>query len=290
MEGTMRVLLAVDGSEEAQDAARSLSSLAPLQSVTVLHVLDIPTWTYPTIVPEIESGLFTTLEQERQEDGEHLIEQIQSLLPVTAQTVATRIEKGKAAEVILAVALQEQSDLIVMGSRGLSSIKELVLGSVSHNVIIHSHCPLLIINRPMQELHRIIIAVSSMEDAETIVKFMATRPFLETVEITALTVALFPLLWPVGIEAADSVKEKTVEAARQFVDDVVSQLRRFGYRATDAVTVGRPETAISGWAVETNADLIIMGTRQRGKVKRLWLGSVSHSVLHSAPCPVIVVG
>jgi hypothetical protein len=106
----MRVLLAVDGSEEAQDAARSLSSLAPLQSVTVLHVLDIPTWTYPTIVPEIESGLFTTLEQERQEDGEHLIEQIQSLLPVTAQTVATRIEKGKAAEVILAVALQEQSD------------------------------------------------------------------------------------------------------------------------------------------------------------------------------------
>ena len=290
MEGTMRVLLAVDGSEESQDAARSLSSLAPLQSVTVLYVLDIPTWTYPTIVPEIESGLFTTLEQERQQDGEHLIEQIQSLLPVTVQTVATRIEKGKAAEVILAVALQEQSDLIVMGSRGLSPIKELVLGSVSHNVIIHSHCPVLIINRPMPELRRIVIAVSSLEDAETIVKFMATRPFLEAVEITALTVALFPLLWPVGIEAADSVKEKTVEAARQFVDDVVSQLRRIGYRATDAVTVGRPETAISEWAVETNADLIIMGTRQRGKVECLWLGSVSHSVLHSAPCPVIVVG
>jgi hypothetical protein len=37
MEETMHVLLAVDGSEEAQDAARSLSSLAPLQSVTVLY-------------------------------------------------------------------------------------------------------------------------------------------------------------------------------------------------------------------------------------------------------------
>ena len=53
----------------------------------------------------------------------------------------------------------------------------------------------------MPELRRIVIAVSILEDAETIVKFMATRPFLETVEITALTVALFPLLWPVGIEA-----------------------------------------------------------------------------------------
>jgi nucleotide-binding universal stress UspA family protein len=245
----MRVLLAVDGSEEARDAARSLSYLAPLQSLTVLHVLDIPTWTYPTIVPEIASGLFTTLEQERQKDGEDLIEQIQSILSSTGQTVATRLEKGKATEVILATAAQEQSDLIVLGSRGLSPIKELVLGSVSHNVIIHSHCPVLIINRPVQGLRRIVIALSSAEDAEAIVKFMAIRPFLETAEVTALTVVLFPVLWPVGIEAADSVEEKTVEAARQFVDDVVSQLRRIGYRAADAVTVGRPETAFWAWAL-----------------------------------------
>lgn len=286
----MRILLAVDGSKEARDAARSLSSLAPLQSVTVLHVLDIPTWTYPTIVPEMASGLFTTLEQERQEDGERLIEQIQSILPPSVQTVTTRVKKGKAAEVILATAVQEQSDLIVMGSRGLSPIKELVLGSVSHNVIVHSDCPVMIINRPMEELRRIVIALNSAEDAATIVKLMATRPFLETVEVTVLTVAFFPLLWPVGVEASDSVKEKTVEAARQFVDDVVSQIRTIGYRASDAVTVGRPETAISGWALETKADVIIMGTRKRGNVERLWLGSVSHAVLHSAPCPIIVVG
>jgi nucleotide-binding universal stress UspA family protein len=235
-------------------------------------------------------GLFTTLEQERQEDGERLIEQIQSILPPSVQTVTTRVKKGKAAEVILATAVQEQSDLIVMGSRGLSPIKELVLGSVSHNVIVHSDCPVMIINRPMEELHRIIIALNSAEDAATIVKLMATRPFLETVEVTVLTVAFFPLLWPVGVEASDSVKEKTVEAARQFVDDVVSQIRTIGYRASDAVTVGRPETAISGWALETRADVIIMGTRKRGNVERLWLGSVSHAVLHSAPCPIIVVG
>lgn len=285
----MRVLLAVDGSEEARNAAQSLSYLAPLHSLTVLHVLDIPTWTYPTIVPEIASGLFTTLEQERQEDGEDLIEQIQSMLSSTGHTVAARLEKGKATEVILATAAQEQSDLIVLGSRGLGPIKELVLGSVSHNVIIHSHCPVMIINRPVQGLRRIVIALSSAEDAEAILKLMAIRPFLETVEVTVLTVVLFPVLWPVGIERADSVKEKTIEAARQFVDDVVSQLRKIGYRATDAVTVGRPETAISAWALETKADLIVMGIRQRGKVERLWLGSVSHAVLHSAPCPIIVV-
>jgi nucleotide-binding universal stress UspA family protein len=289
MEAAMRILLAVDGSEEAREAARSLSYLAPMQSVTVLHVLDIPTWTYPTIVPEISSGLFTTLEQQRQEDGEHLIQQMQSLLPSTVQTVSTCVEKGTAAEVILATAAKEQSDLIVLGSRGLGPLKELVLGSVTHNVILHSHCPVWMVNRPMQGLRRLVIALSGVADAEAVIKFLTAKPFPEAVEITALTVVLFPLLWPVGIETADSVNEKIVEVARQFVDEVVSRLRRIGYRATSVVTVGRPEVAISGWAAETVADLILVGTRRPGKVERLLLGSVSHAVLHQAPCPIIVV-
>ncbi len=285
----MRILLAVDGSEEAREAARSLSYLAPMQSVTVLHVLDIPTWTYPTIVPEISSGLYTTLEQQRQEDGEHLIQQMQSLLPSTVQAVSTRVEKGTAAEVILATAAKERSNLIVLGSRGLGSLKELVLGSVTHNVILHSHCPVWMVNRPMQGLRRLVIALSGVADAEAVFKFLTAKPFPEAVEITALTVVLFPLLWPVGIETADSVNKKIVEVARQFVDEVVSRLRKIGYRATSVVTVGRPEVAISGWAAETAADLILVGTRRPGKVERLLLGSVSHAVLHQAPCPIIVV-
>ncbi len=285
----MRTLLAVDGSEKARDAARSLSCLAPMQSVTLLHVLDIPTWTYPPVVPDMSSGLFATVEQQRREDGEQLIQQMRSILPASVKKVSTHLEKGRAAEAILDTAAREQSGLIVMGSRGLGPTKELVLGSVSHNVIVHSHCPVLIINRPMQGLRRIVLAIRGTEDAEAVVKFMTARPFLETVEIVILTVVLFPLLWPIGTEAADSVKEKIVEAARQFVDDVASRLGRIGYRATSAVTVGRPETAISGWASETGADLIIVGARHRGKVERLLLGSVSHAVLQSAPCSVLVI-
>ncbi len=285
----MRTLLAVDGSETAGDAARALSYLAPMQSVTLLHVLDIPTWTYPTMVPEMSSGLFTTVEQQRQEDGKQLLQQMRSLLPSSVKHVSAHLEKGKAAEVILDTAGREQSGLIVMGSRGLGPIKELLLGSVSHNVIVHSSCPVLVVNRPMQGLRRIVLAISGTEDAEAVVQFMTARPFLETVEIVILTVALFPLLWPIGVEAADSAQEKVVEAARQFVDEVASRLRRIGYRATTAVTVGRPEMAISGWASETGADLIIVGTRRRGHAGRLLLGSVSHAVLQSAPCSVLVI-
>jgi len=285
----MRTLLAVDGSENARDAARSLSYMAPMQSVTLLYVLDIPTWTYPTMVPEMMSGLFRTVEQQRQEDGARLLEQIRALLPSSVKNVSAHVEKGKAAEVILETAAREQSHVIVMGSRGLGPIKELVLGSVSHNVLVHSPCPVLIIKRPMQGLRRIVVAISGREDAEAVVTFMAAKPFLEAVEIVILTVVLLPLLWPSGIETAESVNKKIVEAARQYVDDVASRLGRIGYRATGAVREGRPETVISGWASEPGADLIIVGTRRRGKAERFLLGNVSHAVLQAAPCSVLVI-
>lgn len=285
----MRTLLAVDGSENARDAARALSCLAPMHSVTLLYVLDIPTWTYPLMVPEMMSGLFTTVEQQRRQDGARLLEQIRAMLPSSVKNVSTHLEKGKAAEVILDTAVREHSGLIVMGSRGLGPIKELVFGSVSHNVLVHSPCPVLIIKRPMQGLRRLVVGISGREDAEAVVEFLTARPFLEAVEIVILTVLLLPLLWPSGIETAESVNKKIGEAARQCVDDVASRLGKIGYRATSAVREGRPETVISGWASEPGADLILVGARRRGKAERLLLGSVSHAVLQSAPCSVLVI-
>jgi nucleotide-binding universal stress UspA family protein len=55
------------------------------------------------------------------------------------------LENGKPAEVILALAEQNESDLIVVGSRGFGDLKSLILGSVSHKVLQTAECPCLII-------------------------------------------------------------------------------------------------------------------------------------------------
>jgi len=52
---------------------------------------------------------------------------------------------------------------------------------------------------------------------------------------------------------------------------------------------GEPAREIIAYAEEIGADFIVIGTRGRGGVKSLLLGSTSHSVIHGAPCDVIVV-
>ena len=56
-----------------------------------------------------------------------------------------RREVGSPAEHIVGVAEAERADLIVLGSRGLSGVKSLLLGSVSDRVVHHAHCPVLVV-------------------------------------------------------------------------------------------------------------------------------------------------
>ena len=51
---------------------------------------------------------------------------------------------GKAGEVILQAAKEEKALLIVVGSRGLGTVRRTILGSVSDFVLHHSHCPVIV--------------------------------------------------------------------------------------------------------------------------------------------------
>ncbi len=59
--------------------------------------------------------------------------------------VRTLVSIGEPADEIVAIARREAADLIVMGSRGLSPVRELLLGSVSEKVIRHAHCAVTVV-------------------------------------------------------------------------------------------------------------------------------------------------
>jgi nucleotide-binding universal stress UspA family protein len=84
-----------------------------------------------------------------------------------------------------------------------------------------------------------------------------------------------------------------VKKAKQVVDETAKDIRAgfpdLGTQLTTKVVKGSPKQEIVQEAENWGADLIIMGSHGRGFWRRSLLGSVSESVVHHAPCSVLVV-
>jgi len=80
----MNTLLAVDGSDNAYEAVHIMKYLARAEQLSLLHALDVPRPAFPEMIPEAAEGLYQTLEQSMQEDGERLLNRVESLLPLHA--------------------------------------------------------------------------------------------------------------------------------------------------------------------------------------------------------------
>lgn len=79
-----------------------------------------------------------------------------------------------------------------------------------------------------------------------------------------------------------------IDEARRALHAEVAGMARDGLTVSTRVLVGRPATVLVDHARETGADLLVMGSRGRGPIASMVLGSVSAEVAADAPCPVLV--
>lgn len=135
-----RILLAADGSAtslKAAKAAAELARLVPFASVTVLYVLHVP----PVLMP----GLEIPVDAMVRNTGREVIDAVIEALDLPAEQVHAEIQIGDPAMEIEQMARTGPFDLIVMGTRGLSPLKEVLLGGVSHRVANTAPCPVLLV-------------------------------------------------------------------------------------------------------------------------------------------------
>ena len=126
-----RVLLAVDGSDYALEAARALAFFAPAEEYIVLHAVNTPSMPYYT---QFNQTLSAEIDETLRKNGATLVHDIASIVSPDAGRVRTLLPTGTAAKLVLATAEEEHVDLIVTGARGTGPIEELMLGSVSHRI------------------------------------------------------------------------------------------------------------------------------------------------------------
>lgn len=285
----MRILLAVDGSDQSYEAVRALAYLSRAEELHILHVLDVPTPAYPMMVPEVSQELYATVEQNMREDGNRLLDRIVSLLPMNTGPVTKHLEIGSPADRIVDYAATHRIDLVLVGARGLGPIKERFMGSVSHRIMTFSPCATLILPTFMKALKQVLLPLQGSQDAERAVLFLRQNPFREPVTITVLTVlAQTTPPWPVDPTAAKQLETQSLTSADAFTESVGSQLTQMGYAVQRKAALGAPVETILREAASLKADLVMMGSRGRHGLTRMVLGSVSHAVLHHAPCPLLV--
>jgi|SRR5215212_1522791 len=138
------ILVATDGSEEAQLAAASAADLAQ-KTNSDLHVLtvgpDLPLYELPEHPAEFEDVL-----RETRREAKEMLEQQAKRIEESGGTVKeTHLREGRADKEIVEVAEEIGAGLIVMGSRGHGRLRRALMGSVSDAVVRHAHCPVTIV-------------------------------------------------------------------------------------------------------------------------------------------------
>ena len=147
----MNVLLAVDGSKYSRRAERFLARRpfkGPLR-ITVLHVVDLAALMEPVKLSPLAA---LTYGQLMRREVRHSVQAADRLTATAARRLAAAwprtkalVLRGDPAEQIIARAKRERADLIIMGSRGLSGIRSFLLGGVSHKVVTHAPCSVLVV-------------------------------------------------------------------------------------------------------------------------------------------------
>ena len=135
-----KILLAIDGSDHSMKAAEYAIDVAKLMQgeILILHCHR----PFPVAAGE---PYFQMAEAGIRDSAHRLMDPFIALLKQSGVPFRDKIEEGRAGEIIPRVADSDGCDVIVMGSRGRSELKGLVLGSVTHRVLRTATCPVLVV-------------------------------------------------------------------------------------------------------------------------------------------------
>ena len=134
------IIVAMDGSEQSLLALEHARAIAERFSSKLILV-----HAFPHTSDLRDSIEYNNLVALRIKKGEEIIEAARKHLGRTSIEVDEELLEGPAAEAILSAAAIRKSGLIVLGSRGMGSLKGMVFGSISTKVSHYAPCPVMVV-------------------------------------------------------------------------------------------------------------------------------------------------
>jgi nucleotide-binding universal stress UspA family protein len=276
-----RILLATDGSREAEAAMSSAGSfaLACGAQVKVLHVWNLEVhhregvWDVE-MYPEAEALIGDAVRRLR-------------ALGVDASGEIRRSDPAHIADAIARSAEDFDADLVVVGSRGLSDWQSLLHHSVSHQLLGAVDSPVLVVRGTgtpvVHQAQKVLLAIAGPDDLELTAHAALAAAAAPGSKIVVLHVAM-AFVGAQGFACVETDAE--IQAT---LDRAVEVLHEAGV-ACETVVAEPASVAqvVAEMAVREQADVIVIGSSRMGDVASIVLGSVTHQLLRTATTPVLV--
>jgi len=215
--------------------------------------------------------------------------------------VTTRVATGLPSEEAIAAARAEDSDLLIVGTRGKTGLAHVLLGSTAERVIRGAPCPVLAVqtepadaeadgpsSKPVT-LERILVPVDFSDCSLDALEYAVVVAQQAKASLTLLHV-LEPVSYGLDFSIGQS-RTREQERARWTtrLEELIASHRSSDVQMTSQLRGGFPADSILDSVQTLPCDLIVMGTHGRRGISHVISGSVAEAVLRKARCPVIAV-
>jgi nucleotide-binding universal stress UspA family protein len=289
----MKILLATDGSEYSEGAAKFLARFrfTPDDVIIVMHVIsEIP----------FEDDYKAQIRQVIKRVAPKILVATADILKPLKAKVLTIEEEGYPAAVITQTGEKSGCDMIVVGARGVRGVKLLFLGSTTRAIAIDATIPVLVTRSPLKEpagRTKVLFATDGSDSANATENLLASLPLPEDTEVSVMHVArsvFSDIPWKYAGEIDMPLRDEVTKAETREMTEAEKIIRDAGARLAGRIATvrvvtagGDPSSEILREAEALGADLIALGSRGLKGVKGV-LGSVSRRVLGHASCAVLM--
>lgn len=277
----MKVLIPFDFSEQAQNALNFTTGLAEKIEgvhIEVVNVIEVP---YVSSIGTMGGGESMTSGMENQiffiELMERRKEQIAELTEKYSEknfSFNAKLKLGNAFKSISESILEENPDIVIMGSKGSSGLEEVLIGSNTEKIVRTATCPVITIKSATDptKFKKVVFASDFKEDEDEIARRMKNLKSLFDAELYFVVVNT-----PANFETTrDSIKR------------IGMFVKKYGFEGVKAEIYNSlsEESGIIEFAEDIDADLIAMATKGRTGLLHLITGSIAEDVVNHAKRPV----
>jgi nucleotide-binding universal stress UspA family protein len=297
-----KLLVAIDGSEISDyalnlaihigEAFSSEVDLIYIYSPAVPRPVSTPLYdplsAGPVLSPSPEWQT-QAIHRKAQKD-EAMVEQRKRLVEErNLKCVATSVESDDIAGEIIKLASSGSFGLIVLGSRGLSGLRSLILGSVSKKVAKEAKTSVLVVKNRVERLPKILVGYDGSEEAKKALYAAAEIGMRFKGEVDLIGIVSIPVS-PEGMMIPESIS-KWEKEMKDDIEEAVKLLKEQGITKVEGKIVDSSDVTrgITDEALRGSYDLIAVGNRGYGRLKSFFLGSVAAGVADNAKTNVLIV-